>query len=357
MIDISRLLTQLNNTGIQNKDTPLYQFLKSLITTLKSNQDSITNVSNTITNNTTSNTTVSSGTQIVNFVDESYENDIISSPGSGSSGTNTIQVSGEVPAGAIDGVNKLFTTSKTYTPGYLFVYLNGVRQEITTDYTETTSTTFTFVVAPTIGDIILVDYIVTAGISGTVGPAGATGAQGPIGPVMLVEDGLPGEDGLTIPSIATSGTAGKLIQVVNTETGAVATGTTVIPFDDTIPQNTEGDQYLSLAITPTSATNNLKIEFVVHASFSVAGNWITAALFQDTGANAIAATSGFEQISTALNPMALTHVMLAGTTSATTFKVRIGANNAGTTTFNGQAAARKLGGVMISSLTITEYVP
>jgi hypothetical protein len=42
----------------------------------------------------------------------------------------------------------------------------------------------------------------------------------------------------------------RLLQVVNTTTGAVATGTTVMPFDDTIPQSGEGDQYMSLAITP-----------------------------------------------------------------------------------------------------------
>lgn len=36
MINISRLLQQLNNTGLQNKDTPLYQLLKELIRTLNS---------------------------------------------------------------------------------------------------------------------------------------------------------------------------------------------------------------------------------------------------------------------------------------------------------------------------------
>ncbi len=48
-----------------------------------------------------------------------------------------------------------------------------------------------------------------------------------------------------------------VVQVVNTQDGAVATGTTVLPWDDTIPQNTEGDQYMSLSITPTNASNKL----------------------------------------------------------------------------------------------------
>ena len=56
----------------------------------------------------------------------------------------------------------------------------------------------------------------------------------------------------------------RLVQVVNTQTGAVATGTTVMPIDDTIPQNTEGDQYMTLAITPTHASNKLLIEVSGH---------------------------------------------------------------------------------------------
>jgi len=43
--------------------------------------------------------------------------------------------------------------------------------------------------------------------------------------------------------------------------------------------------------------------------------------------------------------------MLAATTSSTTFKIRAGQHNAGTTTFNGY-----YGGVMLSSLMIEEIV-
>jgi hypothetical protein len=48
--------------------------------------------------------------------------------------------------------------------------------------------------------------------------------------------------------------------------------------------------------------------------------------------------------------------MTSGTTSATTFKVRAGANAAGTTTFNGTAGARLFGGVMASSMVIREVL-
>ncbi len=148
--------------------------------------------------------------------------------------------------------------------------------------------------------------------------------------------------------------SGTIVQVVNTQTGAVATGTTTIPDDDTIPQNTEGDQYMSLAITPTNASNRLLIQVV--GNFAVSSQDVhTTALFQDSTANALAAgqTTG-SGISNNVFQCIVNHEMAAGTTAATTFNVRAGNSSPGTTTFNGTGGARELGGVMASSITITE---
>jgi len=74
--------------------------------------------------------------------------------------------------------------------------------------------------------------------------------------------------------------SGSLVQSVGTVTGAVATGTTQMVLDDTIPQNTEGDQYMTRAITPTNASNILEIE--VHwmgASDAGATAFMMAGLF------------------------------------------------------------------------------
>ncbi|HEY6021943.1 MAG TPA: hypothetical protein VIY48_19400, partial [Candidatus Paceibacterota bacterium] len=81
---------------------------------------------------------------------------------------------------------------------------------------------------------------------------------------------------------------GIVVQKVSTQTGAVATGTTLIPLDDTIPQNTEGNQYMSLSVTPTKTTNFLNIDVTFIGSSDVA-NPIIVALFQDSIANALAA--------------------------------------------------------------------
>ncbi len=145
-------------------------------------------------------------------------------------------------------------------------------------------------------------------------------------------------------------------QVVSTETGAVATGAGLIPADDTIPQNTNGDQYMSLAITPKNASSTLVIDVSIHLANSVA-NIITAALFQDSTANALAVGSVTQGSASGFARIDFKHIMTAGTTSATTFKIRVGGHAAGTTTFNGAVGIRYFGGAIASSIVITEYLP
>tara|TARA_Y100000356_G_scaffold46092_1_gene36372 strand:+ start:183 stop:770 length:588 start_codon:yes stop_codon:yes gene_type:complete len=149
---------------------------------------------------------------------------------------------------------------------------------------------------------------------------------------------------------------GKLVQMVSSVDGAVATGTTVFPVDDTIPQNTEGVEYMSLAITPTNASNKLVIQFT--GSFAVndtGGAGVGSALFQDSTAGALAATTHDSNGSHERYQHTIQHVMAAGTTSATTFKIRAGYVTSATVTFNGSNTSRQFGGVNASSLIIWEY--
>lgn len=151
---------------------------------------------------------------------------------------------------------------------------------------------------------------------------------------------------------------GVVVQNVHVSDSAVATGTTLMPTDDTIPQNTEGDEYMTLAITPASTTNRLVIEVVAVAASTTgpatAGDAVVLALFQDLTAGALAATWAHVDSDNTGHTFVLRHEMAAGTVSATTFKARMGANKAGTTTFNGHTSARALGGVMSSSINIME---
>ncbi len=170
--------------------------------------------------------------------------------------------------------------------------------------------------------------------------------------IVVFNPQLPYIDGTNFTN--TPKTAGDTVQVVNTQTGAVATGTTQIPADDTIPQNTEGDQYMSLAVTPTNSSNKLKIDVSLIVASSAAAYVMTAALFQDSTSDSLAAA--YEVIRAANDAVIINfiHFMTAGTASSTTFKVRAGTDAAGTTTFNGAAGSRGLGGVLASSITITE---
>ena len=160
----------------------------------------------------------------------------------------------------------------------------------------------------------------------------------------------------TLAQIASQTTRlpGAVVQIVQTFTGAVATGTTTVPSDDTIPQNTEGNEYMSQAVTPVSAADLLIVEAFSAAHTNSATGRLTGALFQDTGADAIAVSANPVETIGRPYSLYLATCELAATTSSTTFKFRMGLNGAGTTTFNGSASARLYGGTVSSFMKITE---
>src|SRR5215469_6846491 len=144
----------------------------------------------------------------------------------------------------------------------------------------------------------------------------------------------------------------KPVQVVYAATGTVATGTTTIPQDNTIPQNTEGDQYMQATITPKSATSQLVIEAILNCAVSLPAQPIMS-LFQDSTANALAAVIAAEETTGNTMQLNLRFAMTSGTTSSTTFKIRAGLNTPGTLTVNGASGAQLFGGVMATSITVT----
>jgi hypothetical protein len=145
--------------------------------------------------------------------------------------------------------------------------------------------------------------------------------------------------------------AGSVLQVVNVQSGSFASTTNVIPTDNTIPQNTEGAEYFTLSITPTSATSKLLIQIVAQTA-PIGAAWITVALFQDSNANALAVASTYQSISTAASTQTVNYHMTSGTTSATTFKMRYGPTG-NTATINGSGSPI-FNGTWITSMTITE---
>lgn len=147
---------------------------------------------------------------------------------------------------------------------------------------------------------------------------------------------------------------GGFVKAVSTNTTAADSTTTTIPIDDTIPQNTEGKEFMSVSITPANSANTLRITAVIVLASSVP-SWVVAALFKDSGANAIAGNFHYNTVNGGANVLMIQHTQAAGSTSAQTFKVRGGMSSAGTCTFNGGGGARVLGAITKSSIVVEEW--
>jgi len=161
---------------------------------------------------------------------------------------------------------------------------------------------------------------------------------------------FPDKDGQVLCDTST----GTILQVQNYTTGAMTTGTGVIPNDDSIPQITEGTEFMTLAFTPKKANSRLRIDIVALVTNNSA-NYTSCALFRDSTANAIGAML-FTTVPSAgyYETCAFTVFVDAVATTTTTFRFRAGGSGASTVTFNGQSSARIFGGTMASSITVTE---
>lgn len=149
--------------------------------------------------------------------------------------------------------------------------------------------------------------------------------------------------------------SGSILQVVNYQTGAYATGSGTIPLDNSTPQISEGNEFMTLAITPKSADSYLCIDIVLQLGASIIST-VIAALFVDATSNALAAAvHRCESAGTSLSyNVKFTHRVSSGSITARTYRVRAGLAAAGTCYFNGGVGT--LNGKLASSITITEIL-
>jgi hypothetical protein len=145
---------------------------------------------------------------------------------------------------------------------------------------------------------------------------------------------------------------GKVLQQVSSLYATYTSTATTIPIDDTIPQNTEGLEVTTLAITPESATSKLHIEAWVYGGSSAAA-YVMGALFVDSTANAIGAITQHKPTAHSSGSIYFATVVDSSSTVARTYKLRAGTNS-GTFYINGSYSGRKFGGVATSGLVITE---
>lgn len=148
----------------------------------------------------------------------------------------------------------------------------------------------------------------------------------------------------------------KPIQRVYTEYFSVASAApNTIPWDDTIPQATEGMTIMSRAITPRHIGNKLKIKAWGQIAIS-AGAVATVSLFLDAGSNAIYAVGHAAAANTPI-PFSFEYEYTVTSLSAKTFAVNAGSDSAATITFNGVSGGRKFGGIAVSGISIEEFLP
>ena len=168
-----------------------------------------------------------------------------------------------------------------------------------------------------------------------------------------------GSAGQVLKNSSTAGTlefanGGKLVQFKSAEYTTRTSTNSAIPFDDTVPQNTEGTEIITLAITPASTSNKLVIEFFMPFWDGDSVRVGTVALFQDSTADALAVGGCVNASDAYAEQLGLIHIMDAGTTSSTTFKIRVGPN-AGTMYLNKRNDADYFGSTTLhTTLQITE---
>ncbi|MCP4899895.1 MAG: hypothetical protein GY906_23250 [bacterium] len=156
---------------------------------------------------------------------------------------------------------------------------------------------------------------------------------------------------------AASGGSGVTVQEFNLERELVDSTTTAMPADDTIPQNTEGKELFSQAITPTDAANIIEVELEIYLGTDASNTYSTVGLF-DGASDAIRGWVFSHHNNSFMDVMRVKHRFVAGGTSEITLALRYGPNSGGNTTYiNQDTTAAHLGGVLLTTMTIREITP
>jgi len=152
---------------------------------------------------------------------------------------------------------------------------------------------------------------------------------------------------------------GMVVNDVMVETGAVATGATVMVNDDSIPQSGEGDQYMTAAFPFINATerppNIIEVEAAgVFAASAANVPGVFAIFTTNSGVNAAAVDEHDLRAAGVISRYYAKHREISNQTGVNTVTARFGATTAGTVTFNGSGGARLMGGAMNSFLSLRE---
>lgn len=162
--------------------------------------------------------------------------------------------------------------------------------------------------------------------------------------------------GLFVNGVAASG---KLVARYYATYTANTSISANIPYDDSIPQNGEGTQILSITINPlSSATNRIRVTCMGFGSREAgAADSMTMALFWDSVADALQASASPGGLTnTVAGPFNLQFEHVPGDTAAHTYNIRVGTSS-GNMRMNGTGGGRLYGGIAATTLIIEELQP
>lgn len=146
---------------------------------------------------------------------------------------------------------------------------------------------------------------------------------------------------------------GTVVQQTLVTTATEQSITTAIPEDNTIPQSSEGAEVFSQSFTPTFSNSKIVIEGEIVAMQSNAQP-VAVCLFQDSNTDATFVQVAGGDASGQSYGASFKFIVDASSTSARTYKIRIG-QAANTLYINRSATADLYGsGKLLSTLTITE---
>jgi len=205
------------------------------------------------------------------------------------------------------------------------------------------------------------DYITLAKIAAGIFTADSTGrgkfANGFVADALLDATLDLSSKTLTMPSgfWVNNAPAGAILQTQRAAYTAATSLSGVITLNDSLPQNTDGSEILSLAITPIFSSSLIRATFAGWATCSTT-KILIASLFRTGGANALATTATYADGSNKGAQLVFDFAHAPGA-GASTYTVRVGMESSGGSfRMNGGASAgtRYFGGSSAATLTLQE---
>lgn len=160
--------------------------------------------------------------------------------------------------------------------------------------------------------------------------------------------------------IRVSGTllsSGTVILLGRASLDAYTSSATDIPTDNSIPQSGEGDEVMSLTVTPRNSSSILRLRFEGMAGGSGAGT-VCAAIFNSGSANALGAAACRIEGAGELNTLSV-EAFETASTSSRVYTVRFGpgTTNPATAFLNGDGSAGIFGTASKATFTVEEILP